>query len=191
MKCVKTINGSFFDSPQSLAVYEIKRNKKISYEMAYTNYFAKDIIIYDLVNENVKYTMENTHSDEIMKIKHYYYQKKDQHLLLTSSKDLSFSIYLLSSFPLSLLFSVQNAHDGLWCNPFCLVFNESTFYVIGGTQNSTMKIWDHKAKSIGIIHQSTLEGCLFLEAEEVQGEEYVILGGLDHVETLRERKGWK
>ena len=80
---------------KSVAVYKIKRNDEMLYEIAYPdNNNGYNIIIYNLLNNN-KNIINKAHLDIIHRIKHYYDSLTKNHILLTSSSDKSIKLWFI------------------------------------------------------------------------------------------------
>ena len=124
IKNIKTIaNNLKITYVKSVAVYKIKRDDEMLYEIAYPdNNNGYNIIIYNLLNNN-KNIINKAHLDNIHRIKHYYDSLTKNHILLTSSKDKSIKLWNISSYPISNILHINNCFDGYNVSPFCLMFN--------------------------------------------------------------------
>ena len=90
---------------KSVAVYSIKREEKIKYEIAYPdNKNGYNIIFYDLKINKISNNLSNAHSSYIYRIKHYYQSLLNRHILLTSSADKSVKLWNISSNPIKKYF---------------------------------------------------------------------------------------
>ena len=147
---------------KSVAVYKIKRNNEISYEIAYSdNKNGYNIIIYNILNQRSN-TIKNVHQNEINRIKHYYNSLNKYHILLTSSKDKSVKLWNISSNHISNILHIPNCFNGDPRSPFCLMFNKEDYYIIGGTFKNQKNIWNKNGKLMNSIEQSQLKSSTFI-----------------------------
>ena len=131
LKTINEINDVEVIYWNTIAVYSIKRNNEMIYELAYCNRSGKNIIIYNIVlNKNIN-IIENAHSDYIYLIKHYYQLMSKKHILLTSSKDKSVKLWDISSINISNIFRINYCFD-LYRAPFCLMFKYKNYFILGG-----------------------------------------------------------
>ena len=167
---------------KSIAVYNINRNNKILYEIAYPdNKNVYNIIIYDILNKK-SYKKIEAHSNNIHKIKHYYYSLSKNHLLLTSSDDKSVKLWNISSFPISNIGTIENCFDGDQFSPFCLLFNKKDSLILGGSREKKKNIWTINGNLIKPIEKSNLEYGKFIESAYTNDKSYVLLSGSKHSE---------
>ena len=180
---IKTIaNNLKIDSFKSVAVYKIKRNDEILYEIAYPdNNNGYNIIIYNLLNNN-KNIINKAHLDNIHRIKHYYDSLTKNHILLTSSKDKSIKLWNISSYPISNILHINNCFDGNPGSPFCLMFNKEDYYILGGSWNKKKNIWNKNGNLIGPIEKSQLNYGIFIESTYIDNKPYILLSGEYHSE---------
>jgi WD40 repeat protein len=133
-------NNLYITSLKSVAVYNIIKNNEILYEIAYPdNNNGYNIIIYNILLNNITNKINNAHSNDIHKIKHYYDSLSKNHLLLTSSEDKSIKIWNISSNPISNILKINNCFDGYNSSPFCMLFNKEDYFVLGGSRNKKNK----------------------------------------------------
>ena len=167
---------------KSVAVYKIERNNEISYEIAYPyNKNGYNIIIYNILNQRSN-TIKNVHQNEINRIKHYYNSLDNYHILLTSSGDKSVKLWNISSNPISNILHIPNCFNGDPRSPFCLMFNKEDYYIIGGTFNNKINIWNKNGKLINSIEQSQLKSSTFIEITYINNKPYILLSGVNHSE---------
>ena len=183
MKNIKTIaNNLKITFMKSVAVYKIKRNDEILYEMAYPdNNNGYNIIIYNLLNNN-KNIINKAHLDNIHRIKHYYDSLTKNHILLTSSSDKSIKLWNISSYPISNILHINNCFDGNNWSPFCLMFNKEDYYILGGSWNKKKNIWNKNGNLIGPIEKSQLNYGIFIESTYIDNKPYILLSGRYHSE---------
>ena len=169
---------------KSVAVYKIKRNNEISYEIAYPdNKNGYNIIIYNILNQKTN-TIKNAHQNEINRIKHYYNSLDKYHILLTSSKDKSVKLWNISTDAFLNILHIPNCFNGNNLSPFCLMFNKDDYYIIGGTYFNKKNIWDKNGKLIGPIEQSQLKIGAFIEATYIDNKPYILLSGANHSNVM-------
>ena len=180
---IKTIaNNLNISWLKSVAVYKIKRNDEMLYEMAYPdNNNGYNIIIYNLLNNN-KNIINKAHLDNIHRIKHYYDSLTKNHILLTSSKDKSIKLWNISSYPISNILHINNYFDGDNWSPFCLMFNKEDYYILGGSYGKKKNIWNKNGKLIGPIEKSQLNQGEFIETTYIDNKPYILLSGFNHSE---------
>ena len=167
---------------KSVAVYKIKRNDEILYEIAYPdNNNGYNIIIYNLLNNN-KNIINKAHLDNIHRIKHYYDSLTKNHILLTSSADKSIKLWNISSYPISNILHINNCFDGDPRSPFCLMFNKEDYYILGGSWNKKKNIWNKNGNLIGPIEKSQLNIGEFIESTYIDNKPYILLSGEYHSE---------
>jgi len=172
---------------KSVAVYKIKRNNEISYEIAFPdNKNGFNIIIYNILSRKIN-TIKNAHQNEINTIKHYYYSLNKYHILLTSSKDKSVKLWNISSNPVSNILHISNCFNGNNWSPFCLMFDKNNkddddYYIIGGTYFNKKNIWNKNGVLYGSIEKSQLNYYKFIEATYIDNKPYILLSGVNHSE---------
>ena len=144
---------------KSIAVYNIERNKEIISEIAYDdeNNNSYNIIIYNLSSNIIYNRINNAHSNKIYKIKHYYQSFTKNHILLTSSEDKSIKLWNISLSPISNILTINNCFDGDCQSPFCILFKNENYYILGGSRNQKMNIWKQNGTLIGPIEKSNLK----------------------------------
>ena len=169
---------------KSVAVYNIIRNNEILYEIAYPdNKNGYNIIIYNILLNNITNKINNAHSNNIHKIKHYYHSKN--HLLLTSSSDKSIKIWNISSNPISNILKIDNCFDGDMNSPFCMLFNKGDYIILGGSRDKKKEIWNKNGNLIGPIEKSNLNYGRFIETTYIDNKPYILLSGQNHSECLQ------
>ena len=132
------------------------------------------IIIMDKIN--------NAHSYDIHKIKHYYNSLSKNHLLLTSSSDYSIKLWNISSNHFSNILKIENCFDGNHCSPFCMLFNKGDYFILGGSRNKKKQIWNKNGSLIGPFEKSNLNYSQFIETAYIENKPYVLLAGDYHSE---------
>ena len=168
---------------KSVAVYNIIRNNEILYEIAYPdNKNGYNIIIYNILLNNITNKINNAHSNDIHKIKHYYDFLSKNHLLLTSSRDKSIKIWNISSNPISNILKIDNCFDGDNQSPFCMLFNKGDYFILGGSRDKKKQIWNKNGNLIGPIEKSNLNYGRFIETTYIDNKPYVLLSGENHSE---------
>ncbi len=127
---------------KSIAIYNIERNKEIITEIAYDdeNNNSYNIIIYNLSSNIIYNRINNAHSNQIYKIKHYYQSFTKNHILLTSSKDKSIKLWNISLSLISNILAINNCFDGDYQSPFCILFKNENYYILGGSRREKKKI---------------------------------------------------
>ena len=185
MKNINTIaNNLFITWTKSVAVYKIIKNNEILYELAYPdNNNGYNIIIYNILLNKITNKINNAHSNNIHRIKHYYYSYYKKHLLLTSSKDNSIKLWNISSNPISNELIINNCFDGDNWSPFCILFNKEDYYIIGGSRDKKKNIWNKTGKLIGPIEKSNLNYGRYIETTYLNNKSYILLSGRDHTES--------
>ena len=184
MKEIKTIaNNLNIDFMKSVAVYKIKRNDEILYEIAYPdNKNGYNINIYNLLLNKNTNIIKNAHLNNIWIIKHYYDSLTKNHILLTSSKDKSIKLWNISSYPISNILHINNCFDGAPDSPFCLMFNKEDYYILGGSRDKKKNIWNKNGNLIGTIEKSQLNYGIFIESTYIDNKPYILLSGEYHSE---------
>ena len=168
---------------KSVAVYNIIKNNEILYEIAYPdNKNGYNIIIYNILLNNITNKINNAHSNDIHKIKHYYNSLSKNHLLLTSSSDKSIKIWNISSNPISNILEINDCFDGDNSSPFCMLFNIGEYFILGGSYNKKKQIWNKNGNLIGPIEKSNLNYGRFIETTYIENKPYVLLSGENHSE---------
>ena len=185
MKTINVVaNNLGITHMKSVAVYKITKNTEILYELAYPdNKNGFNIIIYNLISNKITNRLNNAHKNPIHRIKHYYYASAKTHLLLTSSSDKSIKLWNISSNQISGFMSIDNCFDGDNFSPFCLMFNNSDYYICGGSRGEKKKIWNKNGIVIGPIEKSNLNYGRFIEATYIDYKPYIILSGEYHSES--------
>ena len=183
LKKINHISGLEVIYWNTIAVYKIKRNCEILYELAYCDNTGKNIIIYDIVlNKNIN-IIRNAHSNYIYQIKHYYQSMSKKHILFTSSKDKSVKMWDISNINITNILIINYSFD-LYRAPFCLMFKNENYFILGGESNEKKKIWNQKGELIGPIEKSNLNNGSFIEAVYIENQPYIILGGDNFCECL-------
>ena len=168
---------------KSVAVYNIIKNNEILYEIAYPdNKNGYNIIIYNILLNNITNKINNAHSNDIHKIKHYYDSLSKNHLLLTSSRDKCIKIWNISSNPISNILKINNCFDGNNYSPFCMLFNKGDYFILGGSYDKKKQIWNKNGNLIGPIEKSNLNYGRFIETTYIENKPYVLLSGQNHSE---------
>ena len=168
---------------KSVAVYSIIKNNEILYEIAYPdNKNGYNIIIYNILLNNMTNKINNAHSNDMHKIKHYYDSLSKNHLLLTSSYDKCIKIWSISSNPISNILTINNCFDGYNWSPFCMLFNIGEYFILGGSYNKKKQIWNKNGNLIGPIEKSNLNYGRFIEATYIENKSYILLSGRYHSE---------
>jgi len=163
---------------KSVAVYNITRNNEILYEIAYPdNKNGYNIIIYIILLNNISNKINNAHSNDIHKIKHYYHSLSKNHLLLTSSEDKCIKIWNISSNPISNILKIDNCFDGDNQSPFCILFDEEDYFILGGSRKKKKQIWNKNGNLIGPIEKSNLNYGRFIETTYINNKPYILLSG--------------
>ena len=169
---------------KSVAVYSIIKNNEILYEIAYPdNKNGYNIIIYNILLNNISNKINNAHSNDIHKIKHYYNSLSKNHLLLTSSSDKCIKLWNISSNPISNILKINNCFDGDCLSPFCMLFNKGDYFILGGSRDKKKQIWNKNGSLIGPIEKSNLNYGRFIETTYIENKPYVLLAGVDHSES--------
>ena len=183
MKVNQTIDNNLnIRWTKSVAVYKIKRNNEISYEIAYPdNKNGYNIIIYNILNQKSN-TIKNAHQNNINRIKHYYNSLNKYHILLTSSGDKSIKLWNISSDAFLNILNIPNCFDGFFSSPFCLMFNKGDYYILGNSWENKKNIWNKNGELIGSIEKSQLNYYKFIEATYIDNEPFIILSGKNHSE---------
>ena len=83
--------------------------------------------------------INNAHSNNIHKIKHYFDKNKKNHVLLSSSNDKSIKLWNISSNPISNILTINDCFDGDNYSPFCQMFKEDMLYICGGSRTEKKK----------------------------------------------------
>ena len=125
---------------KSVAVFNLIKNKEILYEVAYPeNKNGYNIIIYNLSSNKIESTINTAHSNTIHKIKHYYNHFIKAHILLSTSKDQSIKLWNISSNPITNILKIDNCFDGDNYSPFCIMFKQEDFFILGGSRDQKKK----------------------------------------------------
>ncbi len=121
---------------KSVAVFNLIKNNERFYEVAFPeNKNEYNIIIYNLSLNKIESKINNAHSNEIHRIKHYFNPSINSHILLSTSSDLSIKLWNISSSPITNILKINNCFDGDNYSPFCLMFKEEDFFIFGGSRN--------------------------------------------------------
>jgi WD40 repeat protein len=170
---------------KSVAVYSMIKSNEIIYEIAFPgNKNGYNVIFFDLNQNKISNQIKNAHSSNIYRIKHYYSQYLKSHLLLTSSNDKSIKIWNITENPISNLLTIKDCFDGSSLSPFCLMFKEERFFILGGSRDAKKKIWNQNGEIIGDIQKSNLSYGRFIEATYIENKTYILLSGEYHSECL-------
>ena len=170
---------------KSVAVYTIIKNNESLYEIAYPdNKNGYNIIIYNLLLNKIENKINNAHSNNIHKIKHYFNPSTKNHILLSSSADQSIKLWNISSNPIINILTINNCFDGDSFSPFCLMFKEEDFFIFGGSRDQKKKIWNQNGILIGNIEKSNLNYGRFIETVYIENKAYILLSGQYHSECL-------
>ena len=170
---------------KSVAVYGKIKNNKILYEVAYPdNKNGYNIIIFDLMLNKISNQIKNAHSSNIYRIKHYFEPSLKNHLLLSSSRDKSIKVWNISENPITNILSINDCFDGDNFSPFCLLFKNNNFFVLGGSRDAKKKIWNQNGIFIGDIQKSNMAYGKFIETTYLENKIYVILSGDYQTECL-------
>ena len=160
---------------KSVAVYSMIKSNEIIYEIAFPdNKNGYNVIFFDLNQNKISNQIKNAHSSEIHRIKHYYSQYLKSHLLLTSSNDKSIKIWNITENPISNLLTIKDCFDGGKWSPFCLMFKEERFFILGGSREQKKKIWNQNGEIIGDIQKSNLSYGKFIEATYIENKTYIL-----------------
>ena len=62
------------------------------------------------------------------------------------------------------------------------MFNKEDYYIIGGTFNNKINIWNKNGKLINSIEQSQLKSSTFIETTYINNKPYILLSGVNHSE---------
>ncbi len=125
---------------KSVAVYSMIKSNEIIYEITFPdNKNGYNVIFFDLNQNKISNQIKNIHSSYIYRIKHYYSQYLKSHLLLTSSDDKSIKIWNITENPISNLLIIKDCFDGDNYSPFCLMFKEERFFILGGVRTEKKK----------------------------------------------------
>ena len=177
-------NNLYITYMKSVAVYNIKKNNDILYEIAYPdNYDGYNIIIYNILLNKISNKIPYAHSNLIHKIKHYYDSLSKNHFLLTSSKDESVKLWNISSNPISNIIKIDSCFDGYSSSPFCMLFNKGDYFILGGSFDKKKQIWNKNGSLIGPIEKSNLNIGKFIETTYIENQPYVLLSGQNHSES--------
>ena len=170
---------------KSVAVFTLIKINERFYEIAYPdNKNGYNIIIYSLSLDKIESTINNAHTSNIHRIKHYYNPSNKSHLLLSASGDKSIKLWNISSFPIVNILKINNCFDGDNFSPFCLMFLKTDFFILGGSRNEKKKIWNQNGYLIGNIEKSNLDYGRFIEAAYLDNKTYILLSGRYHSECL-------
>ena len=170
---------------KSVTVYTIIKNNESLYEIAYPdNKNGYNIIIYNLLLNKIENKINNAHSNNIHKIKHYFNPSTKNHILLSSSADKSIKLWNISSNPIINILTINNCFDGDNQSPFCLMFKEEDFFIFGGSRDQKKKIWNQNGILIGNIEKSNLNYGRFIETVYIENKAYILLSGQYHSECL-------
>ena len=170
---------------KSVTVYTIIKNNESLYEIAYPdNKNGYNIIIYNLLLNKIENKINNAHSNNIHKIKHYFNPSTKNHILLSSSADKSIKLWNISSNPIINILTINNCFDGDNFSPFCLMFKEEDFFIFGGSRDQKKKIWNQNGILIGNIEKSNLNYGRFIETVYIENKAYILLSGQYHSECL-------
>ena len=168
---------------KSVAVFNLIKNNERFYEVAYPeNENEFNIIIYNLSLNKIESKINNAHSDEIHKIKHYFNPSINSHILLSTSKDQSIKLWNISYIPITNILKINNCFDGDNYSPFCLMFKNTDFFILGGSSDEKKKIWNHNGILIGNIEKSNLDYGKFIETVYLDNTTYILLSGKYHSE---------
>ena len=170
---------------KSVAVFNLIKNKEILYEVAYPeNKNGYNIIIYNLSSNKIDSTINAAHSNTIHKIKHYYNQFIKAHILLSTSGDQSIKLWNISSNPITNILKIDNCFDGDNYSPFCIMFKQEDFFILGGSRDQKKKIWNQNGTLIGNIEKSNLNYGRFIEAAYLDNKTFILMSGQYHSECL-------
>ena len=171
---------------KSVAVYSMIKSNEIIYEIAFPdNKNGYNVIFFDLNQNKISNQIKNAHSSKIHRIKHYYSQYLKSHLLLTSSNDKSIKIWNITENPISNLLTIKDCFDGDNYSPFCLMFKDERFFILGGSSTEKKRIiWNQNGEIIGDIQKSNLSFGRFIEATYIENKTYILLSGNYHSECL-------
>ena len=170
---------------KSVAVYGKIKNNEIFYEVAFPdNKNGYNIIIFDLMLNKISNQIKNAHSSNIYRIKHYFEPSLKNHLLLSSSNDKSIKVWNISENPITNILSINGCFDGDNYSPFCLLFKNNNFFVLGGSRTEKKKKWNQKGIFIGDIQKSNIVYGKFIETTYLENKIYVILSGRFQTECL-------
>ena len=170
---------------RSIAVYNIERNKEKICEIAYEEIKnGYNIIIYNLSSNIIHNRINNAHSNEIYKIKHYYQSFSKNHILLTSSLDKSIKLWNISLSYISNILTINNCFDGDNQSPFCILFKKENYYILGGSRTEKKNIWNQNGTLIGPIEKSNLNYGRFIETTYIENKPYILLSGKYHSECF-------
>lgn len=183
LRMINSINDLEVIYGNTIAVYSIKRNNEILYELAYCDR-SKNIIIYNIILNKNTNIISNAHSNYIYCIKHYYQSISKTHLLLTSSKDESVKLWDISQMVISCVITIKNCFDNEYRTPFCLMFKNENYYILGGTIKKKMNIWNQKGESICPIEKSKSIKAEFIESAYIENKPFILFGGENFCECL-------
>ena len=178
-------NDLYITFMKSVAVFNTIKNNERLYEVAYpdnTNEF--NIMIYNLLTNKIDNKIINAHSREINRIKHYFNHSNKNHILLSSSYDKSIKLWNISSNPITNILTMNDCFDGDNFSPFCLMFKEENFFILGGSRDYKKKIWNQNGILIGDIKKSNLDYGRFIEAAYIENKAYILLSGRYHSECF-------
>ena len=185
LKNINNINNLRSCPFKSIAVYNIERNNEKICEIAYEeNNNEYNIIIYNLSLNKITNKINNAHSNEIYKIKHYYQSFSKNHILLTSSLDKSIKLWNISINNILNILTINNCFDGDNQSPFCIMFKNINFFIFGGSRDKKKNIWNENGKLIGPIEKSNLNYGRFIETTYIKNKPYILLSGEYHCECF-------
>ena len=160
---------------KSVAVFNIIKDNEIKYDVAYPdNKNGYNIIIYNLLLNKIESKINNAHSNNIHRIKHYFNPSIKAHILLSTSTDQSIKLWNISSNPITNILTMNNCFDGDNYSPFCLLFKKNDYFILGGSRNQKKKIWNQNGILIGNIEKSNLDYGRFIETAYLDNKTYVL-----------------
>ena len=179
--CRWTTNNSFYIFKSILNDYlVVYGNNSKNYSIEFYDITTKKL------NENL--TINNAHKDRIVNIKHYYYELKNQDLILSSSQDGTIKLWQLFSLKNLLILNhpIQRKDDFRLCCEMTF-FNRiiNDYYIITRRCNENeIKIWNNKGENINTY--AIGGGTIYLNKYYYNNKSYLLCGGSESNIELRD-----
>ena len=179
--CRWTTNNSFYIFKSILNDYlVVYGNNSKNYSIEFYDITTKKL------NENL--IINNAHKDRIVNIKHYYYELKNQDLILSSSQDGTIKLWQLFSLKNLLILNhpIQRKDDFRLCCEMTF-FNRiiNDYYIITRRCNENeIKIWNNKGENINTY--AIGGGTIYLNKYYYNNKSYFLCGGSESNIELRD-----